>query len=91
MSKILVPVQNVATGNLDFPAAALVLPLNSENAKPCLVIDQAGAANIAASYYDDLENGSIMFDLTASTCRIYVKTGTIGLRDGTWKYQAIAT
>jgi hypothetical protein len=44
-----------------------------------------------STLFANAPNGSELIDATASTGKYYIKTGTIGMIDGTWKYVEVKT
>lgn len=83
--KSLIPVEVTRTADFGYPAGAYV------------TVKQGGGITIHEIYYagapltdfDNAPNGTILYDTTNGN--IYQKRGTLGLADGTWKYQAINT
>ena len=80
-----VPDANLADFN--YPAAAYVFVMQADG----ITIHEIYGTGAPGTSYANAPNGSHYYDDTLNTGAFYIKTGTKGKIDGTWKYVAVTT
>jgi hypothetical protein len=80
-----VPDTNLADFN--YPVASYTEILQGDG----IQIHRIIGTGAPSTNYAKAPNGSTYIDMTLNTGAYYIKTGTIGKIDGTWKYVAVTT
>jgi hypothetical protein len=88
LTKNLMPAPVERVSEYGLPATAAFMVLQGKDGIQRLIIFYDGDH---ADFPTTIPNGSIYFRNTAGSCVVGIKNGTVGLTDGSWVHQAMAT